>query len=187
MRYFVAAVLGLVLAPVLLYALGWATAAAAASWSDGPGPATSAGMAATGVLVIVGVGIAVLIRGLSPLTALIVGLGFLALNVMHLVAVPASAVLPSSAGGIEIEWVGTAALLQQSVVAMLGVALVVSALSPARWRTGPAAAEPDPDYLQPPPMPQVGSQSWTYDPTPPGGFPGPSGPATSRGDYPTTR
>lgn len=147
MRHVVAAVLGLVLAPVLLYALGWGTAVAAAAWSDNPGSATPEALAAAGVLLVVGVGMAMLIRGLSPLTALIVGLGFLALNVVDLVALPASELLPRSAAGVvRIDWVGTAGLLEQNIIAMLGVAIVVSVLAPSRWRARRAAAGPDEEF-----------------------------------------
>ncbi|MQA87997.1 MAG: hypothetical protein GEV03_26095 [Streptosporangiales bacterium] len=183
MRHLVGLILGIVLAPVLLYGAAWGSShVLQAAARLAVNRETVLGI---GALLLVGVVVGALtsMRWLSPVGALVAGLFYLGLTVAFLADFRVVGDL-FPRGVLVLSFIGTGG------VALLGAILVVSAMSPTRWRPVRVAAEPDPGYLQPPPMPQFGSQPWAQDPAPPGGFSdasAPRPPETPRGDYPGIR
>lgn len=148
MRHFVGLVLGIILAPLLLYALGWGAAVAAASWSQGSGAVTMEGLAAAGALAVAGIVVAMLTRAFPPLGAFIVGAAFVALNALNLMYHSIVEMLLQPWGPARLDWTGANVLLQADIIGMIGVALLFSALAPRRWRREPQPpAEDDHDYM----------------------------------------
>lgn len=175
LRHIIGLVVGLILAPILCFALGWGYVMSIRT-TLAPSGLTGEVLLGTGILVLVGAtaGAMAAMRRLSPLAPLIAGVFLVALSGVYLLfPIAMETLLPPGVGNyLDIRFFGS----------VLGPLLVVSALSPSRWRGSGQRDEPGPRRLQPP----TGRQEWgasypppggSPHPPPPGGFTEPSGPS----------
>jgi hypothetical protein len=149
MRHAVGFVLGLLLAPVILAAAGWgyfrAVSGVALADPQSNEVLSGLGLAAAAGLVI---GLLAAARWLSPVAALIVSLGYLGLTAFYVLALDEfTDLMPDSEVGN-----GAQGLVASGVVALVGTALLISAIMPHRWaRAREQTGQADPLYADLPP------------------------------------
>jgi hypothetical protein len=143
MRHVTGLFLALVMAVVLYAGAGWgahridALRAAGTHLSTRPGLLALAALAGTGLLL----GILLVVPRVSPLAAVLPGLGLLAWSAyMAVNAAGADRLIPMRAAAIGL---GFRSLLADGVLALIGAVMIIPLFVPSRWRRSRPAADDD--------------------------------------------
>lgn len=183
MRHAAGLVLGLLLGAAALAAAGWGyfRAVSGLALAD---PQSSEVLSGLGVAAGAGlvIGLLAAARWLSPVAALLAGLGYVGLTAFYVLADDELGdLLPNSEVGRGVE-----GLIASGMLALAGVALLVSAIMPHRWAARAPSGQAEPMYSDLPPY-ETGSPYDTGSYAPPTGYGMGPDPGTGPSTFPGRR